>query len=132
MNRDIASDLLVVKAFDSNFTVNETKVGAGIDTAHYDGGIMFVCAAPDLTDGSYAIKFQDSPDNSVWTDVPADKLIGSLPTIITQTEALDNAPRVGIFSNNQWVRAVVTSTSVTTGARITIYAIEKGELRPIQ
>jgi hypothetical protein len=132
MNRDITSNLGAPVALNALIVTNDVTNGSSIDTAHYDGGIMFVCSAPDLTDGSYAIKFQDSPDNSVWTDVPADKLIGSLPTITTQTVALDNAPRVGIFSNDQWVRAVVTSTSVATGARITIYAIEKSELRPVQ
>jgi hypothetical protein len=131
MNRDIASDLLIVKAFDSNFTINETKLGSGIDTANYDDGVMLVCIVYGYVDGDYAITLQDSPDNSVFTDVPADKLIGSNPTLSAETAEGAVASKIGAFSTDRWLRVSITSTSVSTGASIKVYAVKNAENRPI-
>jgi hypothetical protein len=131
MNRDIANNLLIVKAFDSNFTINETKVGVGIDTAQYNNGVMFACIAYSYTDGDFAITMQHSPDNSVFTDVPAEKLNGSIPVINSETAEAAEAYKIGAFSTDRWIRFSVTSTSVTTGGSIKIYAIKKAQNRPI-
>lgn len=131
--RDIASDLGVTIAMVATITTDTVTNGSAIDTAHFDSGVMFFIDASAWTDGTYALSLEDSPDNSVWTAVPAAKLIlpGGAVSISAATSAGDDLGRIGAFSTNQYVRIVVTSTGTTSGATIVGYAIKKGELRPV-
>jgi hypothetical protein len=134
MNRDIASDLTPVVALSATVSTDTDTNGAGIDTSHYDSGVMFYLDVYPYVAGTFAVKLQDSPDNSVWTDVPTDKLIlptGSLPSISAQIAELDEIPSVGAFSTQKWVRMVVTSTSASGSNILRGIVIKKPENRPV-
>ncbi len=64
----------------------------------------------DFTTGdeSYIPKMQDSPDNSVWTDVAAANLEGSFSDLRT-TEV----QRVGYKGNQQYIRAALALAGTT-------------------
>lgn len=132
--RDIASDLNVVVAHSAVIDTDTDTFSNDVNIADYDDGFMFFMAIPAWTDGTYVLTLQDSPDNSVWTDVPAEKLIdpagnGSI-TLSAATSADDVLERIGAFSVNKHMRAKIVSTVTTDGATVTVYAVRKAELRP--
>jgi len=90
----------------------------GIDRTAFEGGIdslVGVLAVGAWTDGTHTFKLQDSPDNSVWTDVAALYLQGSF-TAITSTGQQNAVQKVGYSGVQRYVRAVDTVASATTGA----------------
>ena len=132
--RDIASDLGPYLAQKATISSDTTTAGTAFDMANYDPGYMFFIKATAYTDGTYTLNLQDSPDNSVWTAVPAKKLIlpeGAAPALTEVTAAGDQLQRIGAFSTDRYVRASVVSTSTTSGAAIEVYMVKKGELKPV-
>ena len=118
--RDIRSDILVKQALNHRFTADGAQQSAIIDTANFDMGIMFSFAVPDYTDGSYAVTI-DEGDDSGLSDaaaVPANKLIGSLPTLTAVTADNATLSTFGVHSNKRYLRVTVTASSVTTGAEV--------------
>src|SRR5437879_2885230 len=82
----------------------------GIDRTAYGGNsdaLVGVLVAGAWTDGTHAWKLQDSPDNSVWTDVTAPFLQGAFTSIAGagQQNALQ---KVGYIGTQRYVRAVST------------------------
>ncbi|SRR5258708_29667519 len=102
---------LPVVARNANATVN----GGAVDLSQFNRAECVVIPGT-WTDGTHTVKLQDSDDNSVWTDVLAVDLnkssafvpITSAPTAIVQ--------KVGYIGIKRYLRAVVVSTGVTTGA----------------
>src|SRR5205807_10250855 len=91
----------------------------GIDRTAFEGGIdalVGVLAVGAWTDGTHTFKLQDSPDNSVWTDVAAALLQGSFTAIAGAGQ--QNLPqKVGYTGIQRYVRVVDTVTgSPATGA----------------
>lgn len=130
--RDNTSDQIPQQAMNADITTNTTTNGTSIDTAHFDSGYMFFLDAPVYTDGTYVLSLEDSPAGSTWTAVPSNKLIqvDTAVEITAATSPGDALKRLGAFSTDRYVRAVITSTGVTTGARIAVYAVKKSEIRP--
>ena len=131
---DITNELEVEVVFTTTISSDTDTFTPSVDMARFDPGYVFTIASYDYTDGTYVLTLQDSPDDSVWTDIPAEKLIdpagaGSL-TISAATVAADLLGRIGAFSTNQFVRAKIVSTSTSTGAVITINAIKSPEQTP--
>lgn len=130
--RDIASDLGAQVAMHAIIASDTATNGFAVDTAHFDSGIMFFIDISLYSAGTFALSLEDSPTNSVWTAVPAAKLI--LPdgavSLTAQPSAGDELGRIGAFSTDRYVRVVVTST-LSADATVVGYAIKKGELRPV-
>lgn len=74
------------------------------------------------TDGSHTPKLQDSPDNSVWTDVPAAGQLGAF-TAITSATGQNLVQRVSYINGQRYVRCVVTVSGATTGAIYGVLAV---------
>lgn len=90
--------------------------GTGVDLSGFTE-----CAAVLITgirtDGTHAIKLQDSPDNSSFTDIPAAQLSGAFAADVVSTTTVE----VGVLSSARYVRAVATVSGTTTGA---VYAVQ--------
>jgi hypothetical protein len=133
MNRDIVSDLTAVVALSATVSTDTVTNGVSIDIANFDSGVLFYLDVFPHVAGTFAVKLQDSPDNSVWTDIPADKLIlptGSLPSISGEILELGVIPSAGAFSNEKWIRMIVTSTGTSGSNVLRGFAIKKPETSP--
>ena len=133
--RDLANDTEVdqVKGF-LQINTDSTVFTPSNDVSNFDAGFMFTADAPAYTDGNFVFSIQDSPDDSVWTDVPAEKLndpsgIGVM-TIAGAISDGDLLPRIGAFSTNQFVRLKVVATSVTLGANMSVLISKQPEIKP--
>jgi len=104
----------------SSITTNTNTDGSsvGLDQSGADfRTAMLVVAAGAVTDGTYTAVPQESPTGSgSWTDVPADRRIGSI--------ALNAANAVGEMGvipdpgTAPFLRVRITSTGVTTGGAV--------------
>lgn len=74
------------------------------------------------TDGTHTPKIQDSPDNSVWTDVAAANQLGAF-TAISGSGQQNKLQRVSYVGTQRYVRAVVTVSGATTGAIYGVLAV---------
>lgn len=99
-----------------------------IDTTDYVA-VYFSTQSPVYTDGTYTFVLQESADNVTFTDVPAIKFIDSktnseldVSALIAESDVLN---KLGVFSTETYLRAVITASSVTTGATIHLTAVGK-------
>ena len=102
----------------SNTTVN----GSSIDLTTVANGkvrVVGIIGVGTRTDGTYAVKLQDSADNSVFADLTT---VGDASNIT----AANTARRLTATAYRRFVRAVITSTSVTTGAQVSADIVVAG------
>ncbi|MCK5017307.1 MAG: hypothetical protein KAS32_09555 [Candidatus Peribacteraceae bacterium] len=130
--RDIASDLGVQVAFNAAIASDTVTNGTALDTAHYDSGYMFFIDASVYSSGDFTLTLEDSPTGSGWTAVPAEKLIKPEGDVVIDaaTSPADYLKRIGAFSTERYLRAVVTSANSANGT-IVGYAVKMGELKPV-
>lgn len=119
---------LASTAIGSNTTTN----GDIIDTADYEMGIKFAFFVSAYTDGTFAVTFQegDASNLSDATSVPSDKVLGGALSLTAATSASARWNARGVLNTKRYVRAVVTSTGVTTGATLSAVAVAAGEYNP--
>lgn len=80
---------------------------------------MLVVHAGTVTDGTHAVKVQESADGSTgWTDVAAGNLQGSLPSLSSSAD--EAVTMVGVRPTKRYLRAVSTVSGATTGG---VYAV---------
>jgi hypothetical protein len=103
-----------------SISTNSVHTGNTINTVGFEA-LEMLFVATSYTDGTFTLSFQDSPDGTNWTAVPAQFTLGLSSTqIITAA----NAPTwIGYIGKKQYVRLVVTSTNVTTGATVGAIAL---------
>lgn len=129
--RDNHSDQLV---FESQAEIaigtNTTTNGVIFDTADYDMGIKFAHNITAYTDGTYTITYEEGDDAALAdaTAVAADQLIGD--ALVLTAATVGAYPSNGVFSTKRYVRQVITSTGVTTGATINSVIVKRGEYNP--
>jgi len=103
----------------SNTTVN----GSSIDLTTVANGkvrVVGIIGVGTRTDGTYAVKLQDSTDNSAFADLTT--VVGDASNIT----AANTARRLTATAYRRYVRAVITSTSVTTGAQVSADIVVAG------
>jgi len=103
----------------SNTTVN----GSSIDLTTVASGkvrVVGIIGVGTRTDGTYAVKLQDSTDNSAFADLTT--VVGDASNIT----AANTARRLTATAYRRYVRAVITSTSVTTGAQVSADIVVAG------
>ena len=103
----------------SNTTVN----GSSIDLTTVASGkvrVVGIIGVGTRTDGTYAVKLQDSTDNSAFADLTT--VVGDASNIT----AANTARRLTAAAYRRYVRAVITSTSVTTGAQVSADIVVAG------
>ena len=99
-----------------------TETGTGVDLAgYYAAAIAFSYGL--ITDGTFTPDIEDSPDNSVWTNVAAEYLIG---TPAARTTANDHATEIiGYIGMKRYVRANITVAGATTGGVMSAAVIQQ-------
>lgn len=136
MIRDLYSDIKLTQAISCAVRTADAN-GVTIDTLGYDSGPVFVATvgvSGDTLSGSVFIELEveDSPDNSVWTDVPNANLknfvtgtnVGTFAVVDDAAE--DDAVYICEYRGNQrYVRAVINLTGThTLGTPIGIVAVQ--------
>lgn len=117
-NSDLYNNLGAAKAVFAAIASNTTTNGDAVATNTYDS-VMFVFSVLSRTDGTYAVKIQESDDGSTgWSDIGTDNYNGSQLSV-----AAVGVSTIGCFGVKKYVRLVVTSTSVTTGATVSGIAV---------
>lgn len=86
--------------------------GTGVDLAGYTAA-MVVITTGTITDGTHAIKLQESDDNSTYTDVAASQVQGTNPSITSSNG--NSVYKLGYLGYKRYIRAVTTVTGATTG-----------------
>lgn len=132
--KDIRSDLLPKLAMNADITSDTDTIGAAIDTAKHELGIVFTFAAATYTDGIFTPAIEESDDVgfSSPSDVDAERLIGTIAnaTISGAQSEGDEIPSLGAFSTKRFLRVKQVSTSVTSGARILVTSHQAAESSP--
>ncbi|HDY66300.1 hypothetical protein LCGC14_2855050 [marine sediment metagenome] len=132
--RDIRSDLLPQLAMNQNITSNTTTNGFIFDTANFDGGIVFTLALTAFTDGTYTPSFEEGEDAGLSdaATVPAASIIGTTAgaVLTALTAEGDILPSLGLVGTKRFVRLVITSTGVTTGADLVSEVLQSAEIKP--
>jgi hypothetical protein len=88
--------------------------GTGVDLQGYESAtVLFI--AGTITDGTHTPKLQESDDNSTFSDVAAEKLIGSF-SAVTSSSGGNSVQEVGYLGGKRYIRVAVTvSGSPSTG-----------------
>ena len=130
--RDIVTTLNVIRSGQHAIASNTTTNGNSADTKDFDNGLMLVAYSNIYTDGTYVVTFMDSPDNSVFTDVPAANYCGGITSISIAAinTAGVNCGKLGVFGTARYVRPKIVSTGVTTGATLQLVLTQAAEIAP--
>lgn len=120
---------LLLEAAITSDTATNTVI---IDTANDDMGITIATASTAYTDGDYAISVNESDDSGMSgaTAIAGNQIVGSLPTISAVTADNADYAQFGVISNRRYLQVVITSTSTTSGATLSVLAIRGRELLP--
>lgn len=106
---------------------NTTTNGVTVDLQQTTGGdwrtALFLVFAGTVTDGTYTLGVQDSPDNSTWTTQTASDLRLGPSSTITSTGGTAEVEYTG---NQRYCRLIIVSTGVTTGGSFTCRAVLSG------
>lgn len=125
---NLQNTLVDVNAISTDTTTNTN----GFDTSHYDMGFYFAFEVQAYTDGTYNIHLEESDDDVTYTDVPSAAILGTSPVTLSAVTADGGTLNtLGAFSNKQYVRAAIVSTSTSTGATIRTLCVAHGENLPV-
>jgi hypothetical protein len=116
--RTTYSSTLVQKALASATIQTGTTNGIAIDTGVFGNNFreaLFVVHSAVLTDGSYALTFEES------AAVDSSRVVGSLPTFALTDDNVWNS--FGVRPTKRYVRIVVTATGATTGGVLAATAV---------
>ena len=132
---DISNNLKQTQAIlPTVFDNTGSVVGAILDTAEFELGLMFTVNVADYTDGTYSLTLEESNDSNMVgaVQITGDKLIGSLQVIGAAIAAGEDIPTVGVISNLRYVRATIATVgSVENGATVSVVATQKTEYMPV-
>jgi len=116
--KDIRSDLLPKRAFLAIINSNTTTNGDIIDTADFDGGVVFNFMSTVYGAGTYTpiLEESDNSNMSAANDIADANLIGteSGAAISALTGAAGNLGSIGIFGTKRYVRVKILSASSST------------------
>jgi hypothetical protein len=111
--RDISKNLLAAISIDPQTISSDTTTnGTGVDVRDYDGVMVLFQSNDTVADGAYALKIQESDDDSTYTDVDSSEQIGTLSNFSSSAEGTQ---QIGYVGNKRYVRPVITSTSTSSG-----------------
>lgn len=119
--------LLSVRALPlTTININGVRSGSIIDTGVFGNDfrtVLFVVYTGAVTDGSHAVTAQESSDASSWTDIPAARIQGDLPTIVAADDFRQEGLDFGVIANARYLRLQVTSSAVSSGGTIGASAV---------
>lgn len=133
--RDLTNQLEVEVALVAAITSDTTTFTTAIDVSNFNPGFMFSMLGFSFSDGTYVLTLQESPEGSIFTDIPTDKLIdpGGVGSITVDNQAVTNdlLGRIGAFSTDQFVRGKIVSTATTSGASVLVIVTKMPALVPV-
>lgn len=125
-------------------STDTTTAGEIIDTANYDGGILFAILSGTLTDGAYTPYFEEGDESNLSdASAVADKNISPVNVGGTwyttgQEAALafaatddDTVRTVGLVGTKRYVRLSLVSASTSTGGTIGAIVLKVGEIQSV-
>lgn len=93
-----------------------TASGSGVDLRGFESAVVQFQIGT-ITDGAFALSVEESDDDSTYTAVDSDDLIGSF--VAAGSSADDTVQQVGYRGDARYIRAVVTVTgSPSTGGTV--------------
>lgn len=113
-NRSATTASIPAATIGSNGTTNPS---AGVDVSD-KAGVTFDVFTGARTDGTFTPNIQESDDDSTWTEVDADRIIGA-ETAIT---AANTVVSIGVHPTKKYVRCQVVASGVTSGAVVGVNA----------
>jgi hypothetical protein len=131
---DIRSNIRQDVLLNTTVATDTDTNSSSLDLKGYQSGHMLSLCLATFTDGVYHIsKLQESDDDSVWSDVDSDSYIGAIPT--SDLTAVTGEERLETIAVRQptkrYLRAVITSTGVTTGADVVVISARQGDILPV-
>jgi allantoicase len=117
-NNVSASNALNIQAISSNTTVT----GVSIDTKGFESA-TFAIQSATLTDGTYTPEVQESDDNSTFTAVADDFLIGTEANAVFVATDDNKVKTIGYAGKKRYLKLTLTSTGVTSGGTLGATAI---------
>ncbi len=126
---DIRSNLREEIVLRRNIPSNATHIGIVQDTAKFDMGVMFTPMIAPFTQGTYTFSLFEDDDISFSspTLVPDENLIGTPPTITSQTMQGEVMATFGVFGTKRFLRIQVVATGVAGDNQMTIISTMAGE-----
>lgn len=106
--KDLKSKISVVTSIGAA-AITSTVNGDTVDLQGFNSAAISLLPGT-ITDGTHTPKIQESDDDSVWTDVAAADLLGSLAVLATDTNQM-----VGYKGTKRYIRAVSTVAGASTG-----------------
>lgn len=116
--KDIRSDVLPKNAFLAIINSDTTTNGAIIDTANFDGGVMYTLQSTVYGAGTYTPVLEESDDSGMSgaNDVADANLIGTEAgaAISALTASGANIGSLGAFGTKRFLRLKIVSASSST------------------
>lgn len=129
MSEEITSGIRYSHSINQAIAANGAVNGSSIDTANFGLGVTAVLDVTGRTDGSYLLSLEDSDDDASFAAITSSKLVGSVTALSANSSGV--LKKIGAFGTRRYVRAVVTASSVTTGAtRVCAILASGAELEP--
>ena len=117
--RDISKNLLATISIDPQTISSDTTTnGTGVDVRDYDGAMVVFQSNDAITDGAFALKLQESDDDSTYTDVDSSEQIRTLSNFSSSAEGIQ---QVGYVGNKRYLRPVITTTSTSSGGIVSAH-----------
>ena len=114
VNRDLVSNILAALSIAPAANRTATTEGTGVDLRGFDSAAVIFNFGV-VTDGGWTIGIEESDDDSTYTAVAADDIIGTPVEVVDSTDV--RTYQLGYRGSARYIRAVVTeSTASTTGA----------------
>lgn len=119
-NTTLVLNALVPAVRSANTAVNGITIDRVQSTNRF-GAVGFAFTTGTLTDGSIAVKLQESDDDSSWADVAAGDLEGAIGTVAATA---DNTQLEMAYKGvKRYVRIVATTSGATSGGATSAVAI---------
>jgi hypothetical protein len=120
---------LPIAARTTNTTVNGTTVDLA-GSGNFFRSVMAVGISAAITDGTHTIVLEDSDNGTAWTPVDSQYLQGTLTAFTTASA--NTAQRQAYTGEKRYIRAKVTSATVTTGGTVgVIFLLSSGSGQPV-
>ncbi len=135
-SKDLYTLTAPIVGLNTQTIASDTVVDGNTIDMQFFEGVLFTIQTGALTDGTYTPKLQDSPDGTNWTDVVDQAgsgsvtgpyyAIGNYSTNLVSTggypaaviSTANTATNLGYVGKQRYVRIVITSSLVTSGAVI--------------
>lgn len=124
MEFDLHSFIKAVFCIEPAVHTAATTNGASIDMSQ-DGGyesLEYIVTVGAAIDGDFEVSCEESDDNSVWTAVPSDEVLGTNPVVIV-TAHTDSVARIGSIGKKRYQRCVLTETATNTAGIVGVNAV---------